>query len=38
VETGSLDGWRWVVDAFNLLHFNKEALAVCPTAADKTKK
>jgi len=38
MESGSLDGWRWVTDAFNLMHVNKEALAVCLAAADRTKK
>ena len=38
MQAGSPDGWRGVADASNLVRVNREALAACREAADKTKK
>ena len=38
MQAGSLDGWRGVADASNLVRVNQEALAACREAAAKAKK
>jgi hypothetical protein len=38
MQAGSLDGWRGLADASNLVRVNQEALSACREAADKAKK